>query len=82
MTHTNETHLTWRRSTRLIDTNYPPIDVFASLTDDPDENEALWVLECRTNPRLYPNDWNLDLVRPEDVVSGSPGASILMAAMT
>ena len=71
----------WTKSTRLIDTCYPLIDLFGGLTDDPDENKAMWALECRTNTRLQYDDWDLGLVRPEDVVTGSDGAAVLMASV-
>lgn len=77
-----ESLLDWKKCTRLIDTCYPPIDVFADLTDDPDENRAMWALECRTNPRFQHDAWNLGLVPPEDIVSGSDGAAVLMASVT
>ncbi|MES9856690.1 MAG: RES family NAD+ phosphorylase [Sedimenticola sp.] len=71
----------WPKSTRLIDTAYPPVDLFGELTDDPDENEAMWALECRTNIRLQYDTWDFGLVRPEDVVTGSDGAAVLMASV-
>jgi hypothetical protein len=73
--------LNWRSSTRLVDTCYPPIDIFGDLTDDPAKNEAMWALESRTNPRIQNKAWDLGLVRPEDVVSGSDGAAVLMASV-
>ncbi len=79
--HPPEVLLDWKKSTRLIDTCYPPIDVFAELSDDPEENEALWALECRTNPRFQHEEWNLGVVHPDDIVSGSDGAAVLMAAV-
>lgn len=71
----------WRDTTRLVETCYPPIDVFAHLSDDHEENVALWELEGRTNPRFQAEKWGLGLVKPEDFVSGAPGAAIVMAAV-
>jgi hypothetical protein len=73
--------LNWKKNTRLVETCYPPIDIFADLSEDHDDNMALWALEYRTNPRYQSQHWELGLVRNKDVVHGETGAAIVMAAV-
>ncbi|MEQ8294721.1 MAG: RES family NAD+ phosphorylase [Roseovarius sp.] len=72
-----ETRVTWDRYHRLINSAYPPIDLFEDIADPAD-----WLLlgsgESKTNPRLALTIGNLDLV-PEERRVGGPGASYLMA---
>lgn len=67
----------WDKYHRLINSAYPPIDLFEDIADPAD-----WLLlgsaESKTNPRLAATIGNLDLV-PEDRRVGGPGASYVMA---
>lgn len=65
---------------RIIPTCYPPVNFFERHVP-PEMMGALWALEAETNPRLMDETGDLELVRPEDRVSG-PNASIVMAAFT
>ncbi len=65
---------------RIIATRFPPVDFFERHVP-PELMGPLWALEARTNPRLMQETGELDLVRPEDCLSG-PGASIVMAPFT
>ena len=72
--------LTWDRYYRLINSAYPPIDLFEDISDPAD-----WLLigagEGKTNPRIAQTIGNLDLVPPGRRVGG-PGASYVMAPFT
>ncbi len=67
----------WPSYTRLINSAFPPIDLFEDIADPAD-----WVLlaqaEQRTNPRLVESIGQLDLV-PVARRVGGPGASYVMA---
>jgi hypothetical protein len=65
---------------RLIESKYPPIDLFEDLAD-PEDWELLAAAEAKTNPRIAETIGNLDLVPVERRVSG-PGASYVMAPFT
>ena len=65
---------------RIIATRYPPIDFFERHVP-PELLGPLWELEAQTNPRLLDETGDLNLVAPEDRVTG-PNASIVMAAFT
>lgn len=75
-----ETRLTWDRYHRLINSAYPPIDLFEDIADPAD-----WLLigsgEDKTNPRLSQTIGNLDLV-PVGRRVGGQGASYVMAPFT
>lgn len=70
----------WPSAVRLIESKYPPIDLFEDLAD-PEDWELLAAAEARTNPRIAETIGNLDLVPVERRVSG-PGASYVMAPFT
>lgn len=70
----------WPVAVRLIESKYPPIDLFEDLAD-PEDWELLAAAEARTNPRIAETIGNLDLVPAERRVSG-PGASYVMAPFT
>jgi hypothetical protein len=69
-----------RKQYRIISTRHPPVAFFDRHVP-PELMGALWALEAETNPRLMQQTGNLELVRPEDRLSG-PGASIVMASFT
>jgi hypothetical protein len=74
------TRIAWDRYHRLINSAYPPIDLFEGIADPAD-----WLLlasgESKTNPRLAASVGNLDLV-PVGRRVGGPGASYVMAPFT
>lgn len=74
------TRVTWDRYHRLINSAYPPIDLFEDIADPAD-----WLLlasaEGKTNPRLAASIGNLDLV-PVARRVGGPGSSYVMAPFT
>lgn len=74
------TQVEWKPSWRIIPSRFPPIQLFERVTD-PDDIEAIFVVESLTNPRLRDEVGDIHLVPPEDRVSG-PGSSIIMAAFT
>jgi hypothetical protein len=72
--------ITWKRYHRLINSAYPPADLFDDIADPAD-----WLLlaaaEGKTNPRLAASIGNLDLIPLGCRVEG-PGAAYLMAPFT
>ena len=70
-------HVAWPAAVRLIESRYPPINLFEDIAD-PEDWELLAAAEGKTNPRLAETVGKLDLVPPERRVSG-PGASYVMA---
>lgn len=67
----------WSKAYRIINSRYPPIDLFEDIAD-PADWELLASAEAKTNPRLCENIGNLALVPVERRVCG-PGASWVMA---
>lgn len=65
---------------RIIPSRFPPIDLFERVAH-PDDLESVFEIESLTNDRLREKVGNLNLVDPEDRVSG-PGAGYVMAAFT
>ena len=74
------TPVDWPTAVRLIESKYPPIDLFEDLAD-PEDWELLAAAEAKTNPRIAETIGNLDLVPVERRVAG-PGASYVMAPFT
>lgn len=70
----------WDRYFRLINSAYPPIDLFEDIAG-PRDWALLGTAEARTNPRLSETVGALDLVPQDRRVSG-PGASYVMAPFT
>ena len=70
----------WRPCYRIIPSRFPPISLFESVTD-PADLEAVYQIEALTNDRLREEAGDLQLVSPDDRVSG-PGTSAIMAAFT
>ncbi|MBT4690079.1 MAG: RES family NAD+ phosphorylase [Rhodospirillaceae bacterium] len=68
--------ITWQYH-RLINSAYPPIDLFEDIAD-PADWELLAAAESKTNPRVAETIGNLDAVPAEHRVSGA-GASYVMA---
>jgi RES domain-containing protein len=67
----------WPSYVRLINSAFPPIDLFEDLAD-PADWALLAAAEARTNPRIAETIGQIDLVPPARRVSG-PGASYVMA---
>lgn len=67
----------WSRAIRLVESRYPPIDLFEDIAD-PADWELLASAESKTNPRLAETIGQLDKVPVKHRVSG-PGASYVMA---
>lgn len=70
----------WPAAVRLIESRYPPIDLFEDIAD-PEDWALLAAAEGKTNPRIAETIGNLDLVPAGRRVSG-PGASYVMAPFT
>lgn len=70
----------WSKYHRLINSAFPPIDLFDDIADPED-----WLLigagESQTNPRVSESIGNLDLVPPQHRVGGT-GATYVMAPFT
>lgn len=76
----NVEHLPWVVGHRLISSRFPPIEIYESVAD-PEDLEGVYALEAMTNPRILQEAGKLELVHPQDRVSG-PGSSPIMAAFT
>ena len=70
----------WRPSYRIVSSRFPPIGVFDDIAS-PEDIDALFELEGRTNPRLREQLGQIRLIPPERRVSG-PGTTPVMAAFT
>ncbi|MFC3283498.1 RES family NAD+ phosphorylase [Litchfieldella rifensis] len=70
----------WQNAYRIINSAYPPIDVFED-TLDPEDLEFAFAIEAMTNDRLLEEAGRLARIPPGDRVSG-PGSSPIMAAFT
>lgn len=69
----------WFPSVRIVASTFPPIDLFETLTADPQDWEDLMEVEMLTNPRVRDALGDIHLVRPGDRRAG-PGWSPVMAA--
>jgi hypothetical protein len=70
----------WLPCYRIIPSRFPPINLFERVTD-PADLETVLKIESMTNDRLRDEVGALNLVPPEDRISG-PGTSPIMAAFT
>jgi hypothetical protein len=70
----------WLPCYRTIPSRFPPINLFERVTD-PADLETVLDIESMTNDRLRNEVGSLNLVPPEDRISG-PGTSPIMAAFT
>jgi hypothetical protein len=70
----------WLPCYRIIPSRFPPINLFERVTD-PADLETVLDIESMTNDRLRDEVGALNLVPPEDRISG-PGTSPIMAAFT
>mgnify|MGYP003694332483 CR=1 FL=1 len=72
--------VSWRPSYRLIPSRYPTVGLYDAIADAADL-EAVFAIEALANPRLRDELGELQLVPPDERVSG-PGATPVMAAFT
>ena len=72
--------IVWKPCWRIIPSRFPPVQLFERVAD-PEDLEAIFELDALTNPRLRDAVGELELVPPEDRVSG-PGTTVIMAAFT
>lgn len=70
----------WDNAYRIINSAFPPIDIFED-TLDPEDLEVAFLIEAMTNDRLRDQAGSLQRVAPADRVSG-PGSTAVMAAFT
>lgn len=70
----------WQPCYRIVPSRFPPINLFEQVAD-PEDLEAIFAIEAMTNERLREEVGDLQLVPPQDRVSG-PGSSAIMAAFT
>ena len=74
------TYIVWKPSWRIIPSRFRPIQLFERVVA-PEDLEAIAELDALTDPQLRDEAGNIQLVPPDDRVSG-PGSSIIMAAFT
>jgi hypothetical protein len=72
--------VSWRPSYRLIPSRFPTVGLYDAIAD-PADLDAVFAIEALANPRLRDEIGELQLVPPEERVSG-PGATPVMAAFT
>lgn len=65
-----ETEVTWKKAYRLIDTQYPPIDLFEDISE-PQDWDIIANAVSKTNPRIYDEIENLRLVPVNRRVQGA-----------
>jgi len=71
---------TWRPSYRLIPSRYPTVALYDAIAD-PADLEVVFAIEALTNARIRDELGDLQLVAPEERVSGA-GSTPVMAAFT
>lgn len=72
--------INWQPAWRIIPSRFPTINLFENVSN-PEDLEAVYQLESMTNDRIRDEVGDLQLVPPEERISG-PGTSIIMAAFT
>ncbi len=70
----------WRPSYRLIPSRYPTVGLYDRVAD-PADLDVVFAIEAITNPRLREEIGQLQLVPPDERVSGA-GSTMVMAAFT
>ena len=73
-------HTVWRPSHRLIASRYPTVGLYDAIAD-PVDLDVVFAIEALTNPRIRDELGEVQLVPPEERVSG-PGSTPVMAAFT
>ncbi len=66
---------------RLVNSKYPPIALFDDVAD-PEEFDALYELQARTNPRLLNAVGRLEFIPRSEIPFGIPGCSYAVAPFT
>ncbi len=74
------TPVVWRPSYRLIPSRYPTVGLYDAIAD-PADLEVVFAIEALTNPRIRDAIGQLQLVAPDERVSGA-GSTVVMAAFT
>jgi hypothetical protein len=70
----------WRPSHRLIPSRYPTVGLYDRIAD-PADLDVVFAIEALTNPRIRDETGQLQLVPPEERISGA-GSTMIMAAFT
>ena len=70
----------WKPCFRLIPSRYPTVGLYDAIAD-PADLDVVFAIEALTNPRIRDEIGQLQLVPPDERVSG-PGATPVMAAFT
>jgi hypothetical protein len=70
----------WKPSFRLIASRYPTVSLYDDIAD-PADLEVVFAIEALTNPRIRNQLGQLQLVPPEERISGA-GSTPIMAAFT
>ncbi len=73
-------HVEWQPCWRLVSSRFPPVGLFDHVAD-PDDLEVVYAIEGLTNDRLLDEVGDINLVKPEDRISGT-GTTPIMAAFT
>jgi hypothetical protein len=73
-------HVDWQPCWRLVSSRFPPVGLFDRVAD-PDDLDIVYAIESLTNDRLLDEAGDLNLVKPEDRISGQ-GTTPIMAAFT
>ena len=74
------TRLLWRTCWRIIPSRFLPVQLFERVAD-PVDLDMVIAIESLTNDRIRDEIGEVQLVSPEDRVTG-PGASVILAAFT
>jgi len=74
------TEALWRRTYRIVSSRFPPVGIFDNVAN-PADLEAVFYVESLTNPRIREDMGQIDLVHPDDRITGS-GSTPIMAAFT
>ena len=70
----------WRPCHRLIPSRYPTVGLYDAIAD-PADLDVVFAIEALTNPRIRDEIGQLQLVPPDERVSGA-GSTVVMAAFT
>jgi RES domain len=73
-------HVDWQPCWRLVSSRFPPVGLFDRVAD-PEDLDIVYAIEGLTNDRLLDEAGDINLVKPEDRISG-PGTTPIMAAFT
>ncbi len=74
------TPTTWHPSYRLIPSRYPTVGLYDRIAD-PADLDVVFAIEALTNPRIRDEIGQLQLVPPDERISGT-GSTAIMAAFT